>query len=63
MKKMKLILTSLILALTLTFGGGFGANVYASADDPQGTSGSSKTQPAPDSSIESILWIFSYLFW
>lgn len=46
-KKTKLLLTGFLLALMLTFAGGFSANVYASGDDPQGTSGSTKAPPAP----------------
>jgi len=67
MKKTKLILTSLILALMLTFSAGFSAKVYASDDDPQGTSGSSKTQPAPqqapsDSTLASVFRALSSFF-
>ena len=47
MKKAKLIVSSLLLALLLTIGGGFGTGVYASGDDPQGTSGTPKSASAP----------------
>lgn len=46
MKSPKLIVSSFLLALMLTIGGGFNANVYAN-DDPQGTSGTPKAAPAP----------------
>jgi len=63
MKKTKLILTSLILALMLTFSSGFSAKVYASDDDPQGTSGSSKTQPAPQQAPSTSDSIMAAIYW
>lgn len=46
MKKTKMILSSFLLALALTFGGAFSTTAYAN-DDPQGTSGTPKAAPAP----------------
>ncbi len=69
-KKTKLILTSLILALTLMFSAGYSTRVYAGAGDPQGTSGAPKTQPAPqqpastpDSVVATIIRMLGSLFW
>ncbi|MEP7338471.1 MAG: hypothetical protein ABI977_12105 [Acidobacteriota bacterium] len=65
MKKTKLILTSFLLALMLTFAVGFSSNVYASDGDPQGTSGSTKTPPAPPppDTLAAILIALASLIW
>ena len=70
MKKTKLILTSLILALTLMFSAGYSTRVFADDGDPQGTSGAPKTQPAPqqpastpDSVILTIIRVIGSLLW
>lgn len=69
-KKTKLILTNLILALTLMFSAGYSTRVYADDGDPQGTSGAPKTQPAPqqtpstpDSVMVAIVRVIGSFFW
>ncbi len=47
MKKTKMIFVSFMIAIALTFGGGFTTTAFASDDDPQGTSGTPKSAPAP----------------
>ena len=69
-KKTKLILMSLILALTLMFSAGYSTRVYADDGDPQGTSGAPKTQPAPqqpagtpDSVMVTVVRVIGLFFW
>lgn len=60
MKKKKLILSSLFLALTLAFVSAGSVNVYADAGDPQG--GAEKKAPPPPpppTPIEVIIAILS----
>jgi hypothetical protein len=71
MKKMRLILTTLILSLIFTISAGICENVYADGETPQGTSTSTKTQPAPekpqpaisDSMLMAVFWALSSLPW
>jgi len=64
-KKTRLILTSFLLALLLTFAGGFSTSVYAEGDDPQGTSSSTKNPPSPPppDTLAAILSAIASLIW
>ncbi len=62
MKKKKLILSSLFLALTLAFVSVGSVNVYADTGDPQGgTEKKAPPPPPPPTPIEAILAILGSL--
>jgi len=62
MKKFKLMITSLFLALALIFASGQSVKVYADGDDPQGGSKSTNAPaPPPPSMLDVIVTLLSAL--
>jgi hypothetical protein len=61
MKKKKLILSSLFLALTLAFASVGSVNVYADTGDPQGGTEKKAPPPPPPTTLDVILAILSSL--
>jgi hypothetical protein len=61
MKKFKLMITSLFLALALIFGSASSLRVYADTDEPQGGSKSTNAPASPAPSMADVLRIISMM--
>lgn len=61
MKKFKLMISTLCLAIVLTFAGGAFTNVYAEDGGPQGESRSTQTTPQPPPPPSSIFAVIAAL--